>query len=421
MARNRRIKSYKRIYQESNGPFSSPVGVVVMAVAIIAIAIAGWSLYGPVYDFIMGYGEREAEPPSSSDASNASVPPSSVIPEPSQPTPLQNNAVQSGKATQGISSLKAAYMPAQFALDLNRIDAFISALPQDEYDTIIVDLKDDNGTLYYKSQLEQAVAAEAIAPRSLDASAIAARIRGAGFRPAARINSFNDHIMSAYDRDCAVLYMNTDWTWLDNSPDLGGKPWLNPYSEKAQKYITDVSLELVSGGFDLIILDSLHFPTGVGLEKAGFGEAEVGTPRIEQLKLFAGNISDRIQNAGGRCAIYLPISAVLSPSNLVYGGNPFDISRGTYFVEMLPAAVPNGTVIGGTQIKDSIGTPESVVSALYAAVPSEDRANVVAWLQGYAQDGTTADASFIEEQISAVPDGGGYVVYNPQGAYKEVR
>ena len=415
MARNRKIKTYKKIYSEPNGPFSSPLGVVAMALGLVLVTIIGWSAYGPVYHFVMGIGEKSSEASSPSgavsdpgDASGASV------------SGVDGDDTAAPPQPAGIDSLRAVYMPAQYASDLNRVDAFLNALPAGSYDTVIVDVKDSSGKIYYKSAVELAVKAEAVATQALDASVLSARIRGAGYRPAARLHAFSDHMVSAYDWKAAVMYMNTDWTWLDNSAELGGKPWLSPYSDTAQNYVIDIASELAQGGFEFILVDSVHFPTGVGIEKAGYGEAGQRTSRLDQLKAFANRMAQAVERAGGQCALYIPATSILSPSDLIYGGNPLDIHSGTVVVGMMPGTLLAGSNIGGTVVANPMGDPAGTVSALFGLVPEAAHGRTVAWLQGYNADGTAAETSFVAAQVRGVPgDAQGYIVYNPQGSYKK--
>jgi hypothetical protein len=296
------------------------------------------------------------------------------------------------------------------------VDAFLGALPAGVYNTVVVELKGSTGALYYKSSVELAVQAGAVPAQGMDAAALAGRIRQAGYRPAARIHAFSDHMLPSLKREAAIMYMNTDWMWLDNAPELGGKPWLNPYSDTAQSYIVEIATELARGGFSYIVADTVSFPSGVGIEKAGYGEAEQRTSRQAQLKAFATRLSGAVETAGGRLVIYVPATALFAPSELVYGGSALDIHGGMMAVGMMPGTLQPDLSIGGQTITDPMADPAATVAALFSLLPEEAHPRTLAFLQGSGGAGP----GFVAAQIKGVPAAaGGYMVYNPQGSYRE--
>ena len=66
--------------------------------------------------------------------------------------------------------------------------------------------------------------------------------------------SFNARCPNCH-HDAAILILRTM-----NKQENGGKSWLNPYSEVAQMYIADLSLECVRAGCSAIMLDGGQFP-----------------------------------------------------------------------------------------------------------------------------------------------------------------
>ena len=87
----------------------------------------------------------------------------------------------------------------------------------------------------------------------------------------------------------AIRYESEDGVlWLDDSVDNGGKPWLNPYSDTAQKYVLDIIYDAVDFGADAIILDGLRFPEeSAAMGYAYFGVGTDDISREEALGMFA--------------------------------------------------------------------------------------------------------------------------------------
>jgi hypothetical protein len=130
--------------------------------------------------------------------------------------------------------------------------------------------------------------------QAFDAADVSSRIVAAGLVPMARIHAFRDNIVPRTKREMAVTYYQTPTTWLDNSPELGGRAWLNPYSAEAQAYITQLAVELAQKGFRFIAVDSVQFPTGMATEKAGYG-AGATLGRSQALQQFMHSLQDAVQ------------------------------------------------------------------------------------------------------------------------------
>ena len=65
MAKKYKIKRYRRIYRSNRNSRMTAGGVILAALGLLAAAFIGWSVYGPVSDFISG---RLSAGPSSSSA-----------------------------------------------------------------------------------------------------------------------------------------------------------------------------------------------------------------------------------------------------------------------------------------------------------------------------------------------------------------
>ncbi len=126
---------------------------------------------------------------------------------------------------------------------------------------VVVPLKDTSGYIHYASSVENASAS--IATNSVDAAAIAAAITEAGMVPVASLATFQDSISVYQDRDMGIRYLNSDYMWLDNTVDAGGKAWMNPYADLAIDFIGDLVEEVGSLGYTQVVLSQVQFPAQV--------------------------------------------------------------------------------------------------------------------------------------------------------------
>jgi hypothetical protein len=388
LRRGRKIKRYGNIYGRAAGTGSWLI-VLAMVAGILLFALIGWGLYTPVHGFIMGLTESEA-------SSSASVV------TPSQPSHPDEGLPSSPSQPAGVraENFTGIYAPFSAVADRAVLDSLIGQAKSAGLGAVMVDAKDATGAVLFDSDNPTAVQARAVDPAAYDAAAVAAQISAQGLEPVARIHAFRDSLASSHARQMAVHYYDTDIVWLDNAPELGGKTWLNPYSQEACGYVVALAAELVDKGFSTIVVDSVQFPSGVGLDKAGFG-ANLTRTKSEQLAAFVSELDQAVAAAGGRAAPALPSEALeqtADAQNLsLYGGSP-------------AAMVGSAAVLRAPNDKEAI--EQAVKTARHLAPGAEWTAMILA----YQTDGAMADA--VEAAETALQGGAaGYLLYHPQGNY----
>lgn len=181
----------------------------------------------------------------------------------------------------------------------------------------VVTLKDDQGSIYYNSALPEAAAG--IAPTAFDAKAVAQALQQKNIVPVAAICAFKDPIAAASQRSMAVMYQDTDYLWLDAAQDAGGKPWLNPYSQQAQAFITGMIQEARDMGYEQIWLSGVQFPTKAGRDMASYGDT-AGVSEADCLK----NLIQTWQQ-GGTCWIEYPLTVATGADVSLTGGSINDL------------------------------------------------------------------------------------------------
>lgn len=393
--RGNKIRRYGNIYGRGPGSGSWQI-VVAMVAGVLLFGVIGWSLYAPVQNWIAQLDSgREA----ASRQEISIAPP--VSQDPPQPSP-QDPAVPEGSAQR--PAMEGIYLPASLLGDETLVSGFLQRASAASLNTVVVEAKDAAGTVLYRSDNALARSAGASDPSAYDAGAIAAAIREAGFVPAARLHAFRDSLAPAYAREAAVRYYDTESLWYDNDPALGGKAWLNPCSQEAQDYILSLAGELVDNGFEVLLLDSVQFPSGVALEKAGYG---VENPdRAQVLADFIARVRRTVEEKGATLVVCLPADALLTgeeeadaaiaeANRMIYGGNPAPALEGPVLLTLS-------------------NDPEVSRTLLGRAGEQNPRAQWLGLLPAYRNDGSLLDCKALLSSVD--PDG--YLLYNPAGNYQ---
>lgn len=218
--------------------------------------------------------------------------------------------------------VKAFWLPHSALTDSTALAATLKAAKQAGFDSLVVDMKDADGTLYYRSATERAVQVGSFAADALTADGLKAlftTVKQAGLRPIARVYAFRDNAAARVLGDARITPIgNSGWVWYDNNPANGGRAWLNPYADAAHTYVIDIAKELRDAGAAAIMLDGVQFPGQVS--GAGFG-TNTTAARNEILTAFVKEAKELL---GDACPVILACTAdsARGEKTQVYGGNP---------------------------------------------------------------------------------------------------
>jgi len=285
---------------------------VIMAVFILLLSLA--LLYLGLNDAIVfssegilihnPFAKKEPEPsPSPSPTSKPDLviesPTPEKTPEPSPtPTPKQS------------FSLNAAYLPD--ISDPVATAGIIQLADKGVINSVIIDMKHDDGTLGYISANQYAVQAGANVAEH-DAREIVEQFRDAGLYLVARISAFKDNLVPRKVQSTSVK-VQSGVIWLDR--DYHG--WMNPYLQEAQDYVSDIAVELADMGFDEILLENCCFPTIGRPQLIAYGEYEA-VSKTETISNFAQDLVQRLAGKNVLLSISLSSSTILEGTDEALG------------------------------------------------------------------------------------------------------
>ena len=314
-----KVKHYRsRIYNPIRGKIIKGVLIAVIAVCLFAI---GWFSYEPLMEAI---NEKNKE----------------IIQEDPIPEKPQEPAFEPEPEEFLEKKTVAVAVPEEKLYNSIDFYGFLKSLGE-EVSAIVIDMKTQNGTVTYLSDQISVKNAGASHEKAINLKARIDTAKEMDFDVVTRIYAFEDSTAPYNANDMAIRYETAEGIlWLDDSVDNGGKPWLNPYSDTAQKYILDIVYDAVDSGADAILLEGMRFPENEGMEYAYFG---VGAEEISKAEILA-QFSRRIYSA-----------TVVTETDLIIGFESYSAVTGSDIYGESPLSLSGDGYAPQIDIDDYIG------------------------------------------------------------------
>lgn len=418
MPKGYKIRRYRHIYKRRR---FSPVKLTVILLVTIVVIFLGVSLYPPIHDFLSGrlLEELKSTFPDIS-SSKATTPPDEPLPE-TAPSSVEPAPQQQAPAAS--AALRAVYIPQQTLLEGGAAE-FVGSTGLADINAVVIDLKDETGRILYQTSVQLAAEAAAQHENAIGLAQTVQDLTQAGYTVIGRLCAFQDPVVPYAHKMAAVKYMNSDWIWLDNAEEDGGKAWLNPYSPVAQSYIIDLAAEAAAAGVKTLLVDAVQFPQGQGLDLATYGEWSGGKGRDAVLSEFSQTLRQEAAQRGAAVIYSISAPAALGADVEKYGGaNPAQLFGGTVGVQMMPASFGAAFEMGGVQIEAPAVHPYDTVSAVMGQLSAAAQGvSILGIIQGYTDNSLDPSvnkaysAQDVSEQIRALSEAGAqsYVVlYEP--------
>lgn len=229
------------------------------------------------------------------------------------------------------------------------------------FNSVVIELKNKQGNLLYASETEAGTAAKAAAADAVSLSALTdafAVLRKEGVLPIPLLYCFEDAVAPRSLANAKVVTTgHADWTWYDGDPKNGGKPWLNPYADAAQAYITALAEELQTAGAGGIMLDGVYFPAQ--MSQADFTSGGNATlSKGEVLKAFMTRMDTLCD-----IPVLLRVSAnaALGNTTAAYHIPPVDLGAAFVVPDLRGGVVGEKLSIAGEMVAiPTVGMPDTV-------------------------------------------------------------
>lgn len=339
MRRKKKIFKPKRHYKIKRRN-ENAVKIIAGAAAVAALIFVGYSVAGPIGRYIASRPDRtETQPwtPTDTDtvtddtaAQTAELPAVTDITKSDISLPVSEEAQTSAAAvtepaettvttvSEQTAALRdggaAYYLDPDSMSDSDSLDAALDELAASGCNAVIFPVKTEGGVFHYRTELDfVATVIDGNDPiqSELSAADIVKAAESRGLRPVALMSVLYDNNRYGDYRDGSYRSEDGD-TWLDTSPDKGGKPWLSPFDETAQEYLCDIVTELGEAGFDEIICDDFIFPEFRSSDIDMLGE-EVSpySDRYQALTSLAVMMNNAGNDAGTRVMLRITANSVI--------------------------------------------------------------------------------------------------------------
>lgn len=138
-----------------------------------------------------------------------------------------------------------------------KISQLIQVIRETGLNSIVIDMKDDSGNLFFPTENKTAVEIGATRAR-IQTPAILKELKDKGIYSIARVVVFKDrNLFRAYGGKYAIWNSGTNSPWQGNP----NEHWVDPYSSFVRNYNVQIALELEKIGFDEIQFDYIRFPS----------------------------------------------------------------------------------------------------------------------------------------------------------------
>lgn len=144
------------------------------------------------------------------------------------------------------------------------LDSVITELTQGAYNSVMFDIKREDGTIGYQSALATVDTYSAVSLAASDLKTSAQKLNEQDILAVGRVYCYLDNLVPARDRSAALLDSN-GLPYTDSQ----GNTYLNPNSETVYKYIKDIIAEAADMGVTVFVLEGTDIP-----ENAGEGYAD---------------------------------------------------------------------------------------------------------------------------------------------------
>jgi hypothetical protein len=142
--------------------------------------------------------------------------------------------------------------------DTNALERILGLIKATELNTMVVDVKTDDGFVTLDTDLEIIQRVDSDYPQSEDNyQALMQYAEANDIHMIARVVSFKDHHFAETQTDHSIQ-LTDGGVWRDGA----GSAWVNPFDDFVWKYVVAIAKEAALAGFDEIQFDYVRFPDG---------------------------------------------------------------------------------------------------------------------------------------------------------------
>ncbi|MGN0641649.1 MAG: putative glycoside hydrolase [Huintestinicola sp.] len=392
-----RPKRHYKIKRRNDNVIKIVTGVIALGVLVFV----GYSVAGPVSNYIADRAKQTDSEPwtpsvqsdSGTDISSESVPeqtsegavtenslPEEAAPDVSQTVANEESASEAPAVTEGTQAVNielrtggaAASVSSEDMLSRESLADAMENIRNDGYAAVILPMKTEGGYFNYATDIDfvkTVIDGDDPVLSELTAKEIADMAQANGLRPVAMVSVLYDNNRYGDYRDGSYRSLD-DSTWLDTSPEKGGKPWLSPFDEAAQDYLCDIMRELGNSGFGEIICDDFIFPEFRSTDIELLGEdVSPYSDRYLALTGLASMMTEAGKETGAEVMLRITANSVIKGySELFY---PEELNGCTILIDYSEDNISRTMVADGTEIILDEMSEYEKVTAVFSSVSAK--------------------------------------------------
>lgn len=303
--KGRKIYRTKEKNYYGKSPFEKFMSGLLTVLLVGGIGFLGYSIAEPLVKFTKHTGDDPNVIPVQTTTAEATTQTSDGNAEETAETTV---AVTETSAEPPVTMelYKAAALTTDDLESASALQTALDAIPKNqEIEYVEVPLKAEGGMIYYVSTV--ATNKQLKEFQKLNLVKISETIRKSGFEPVAVISTFNDNILPVIDKETGYTY--SDGTlWYDSAL----KPWTNPFSQNAVKYLADITEEISGMGFEKIVCTDFVFPKFTDKDLDALDEKFSRNDRCMSLTSAANTLYDTAVSNGASMFIEVSAADILS-------------------------------------------------------------------------------------------------------------
>lgn len=305
-----------------------------------------------------------------------------------------------------------------------RMEEIIQLVEETELNTVVIDVKNDEGYVTYEMSSETVEALGARVKYVKDMPGLVQELHDKGIYVIARVVAFRDPYLAEAKPEWSVHRTNGT-IYYDSS----GLAWVNPYKREVWDYLVEVAQCAAEDGFDEIQFDYVRFSTEIKSGEVNYGEDSASVSKTEIITQFTQYAHDKLSPMGVYVSAdvfgtiidnsydssivgqdYAAISSnldVICP--MIY---PSHYASGVYN-QKYPNSAPYEMIMGAMQASDTA----------LSGLTEEERPIVRPWLQDFTASWIKPYQSYgaeeVRAQIQAVYDSGysEWILWNASNRY----
>ncbi|MCL4459965.1 MAG: carboxypeptidase regulatory-like domain-containing protein [Chloroflexi bacterium] len=197
-------------------------------------------------------------------------------------------------------------------------DLVTRLIEETELNAIVIDVKDDDGSIAWRSNVPLAKAIGAQERITIPhPEGLIAELKKQGIYTIARIITFKDDLLASNGAkagtNVAIIDERTGGPWKDASQGLG---WVDPFRREVWDYNIAIAKEAAQKGFDEIQFDYIRFPADRNLRYAVFSQPNTAENRVKAISSFLAEAYAALKPLGVYVAVDVFGYASWQPDNV---------------------------------------------------------------------------------------------------------